>query len=151
MLLERQLEIDLIDAFRSLPGLSAAQIVGSRATGGEKTEDASSPCVVAVVCGFRSNDAFSLTPITVSASVSIVTRIEMDPSSEIHDQIVEEIANKLSYWHKFGNAMTEELSSDRFFAGELRMDGGTGRICDQSARTWSETISFSIRGSEKFS
>ena len=46
--------------------------------------------------------------------------------------------------------MTNELSSEKFFAGELRMDGGTGRIVDKTNRLWTETIQFSIRGSEKF-
>ena len=154
MLIERTLENDLVNILKTLPELSVAQVVGSRTIPEDeydtKTEEADKASVIAVVCGFRSQDAFSLSLITINASVTILTRVEMDPSSELHDKIVEAIANKLSYWHKFGNIMTNELSSEKFFAGELRMDGGTGRIVDKTNRLWTETIQFSIRGSEKF-
>lgn len=76
--------------------------------------------------------------------------MELDTNSEEHDRIVEAVANLLSRWHKFGNEMSEALTSDKFFAGELRMDGGTARVFDTTNATWYETISFSIRGSEKF-
>lgn len=41
------------------------------------------------------------------------------------------------------------LSSDKFLAGELRMDGGSARMLDQNTKTWQDTIQFSIRGAEK--
>lgn len=132
--------------------LSCAQIVGSRTVapqGETKEEEDTAKTIVAVACGFRQNDAFSLTPITMPLSISILTRVELDTTSEEHDRIVEAIADLLSRWHKYGDEMSQALTTEKFFAGELRMDGGTARIFDPTKATWSETISFSIRGSEK--
>lgn len=56
MLIERQLEDDFITTLKSMPELSASQVVGSRevaATGETKTEDDSHATIVAVACGFR--------------------------------------------------------------------------------------------------
>lgn len=133
--------------------LSCAQIVGSRTVapqGETKEEEDTAKTIVAVACGFRQNDAFSLSPITMPLSISILTRVELDTTSEEHDRIVEAIADLLSRWHKYGDEMSQALTTEKFFAGELRMDGGTARIFDPTKATWSETISFSIRGSEKF-
>lgn len=149
MMLERQLEIDVANelsaALSSAPSLSATQIVCSRS--GTKTETQSTS-TVAVACGFRQNDSFSLTPITVNASIAIITRLETDVESETHDEIVETIANKLSYWHKYGVPMAEALSNEKFLAGELRMDGGSARTFDSMTNTWRDTLNFSIRGAE---
>ncbi len=133
MLIERQLEDDFITTLKSMPELSASQVVGSRevaAAGETKTEDDSHATVVAVACGFRQNDAFSLSPITMSMSIAVMTRTELDPTSEGHSRVIEAVADLLSHWHKDGNAMTEALSNEKFFAGELRMDGGTARTYD---------------------
>jgi len=89
-----------------------------------------------------------LTPITVNASIAIITRLETDVESETHDEIVETIANKLSYWHKYGVPMAEALSNEKFLAGELRMDGGSARTFDSMTNTWRDTLNFSIRGAE---
>lgn len=83
-------------------------------------------------------------------TISILTRTELDPTSSKHDAIVEAIADLLSRWHKYGDEMSTALTSEKFLAGELRMDGGTARVFDSTNATWQETISFSIRGSEKF-
>ena len=153
MIIERQLEDAFITTLSAMSELSCAQIVGSRTVapqGETKEEEDTAKTIVAVACGFRQNDAFSLSPITMPLSISILTRVELDTNSEEHDRIVEAIADLLSRWHKYGEEMSEALTTDKFFAGELRMDGGTARIFDPTKATWSETISFSIRGSEKF-
>ena len=105
---------------------------------------------MAVACGFRQNDAFSLSPISMPMSITIMTRSELDPTSEYHDTVVESIADLLSRWHKYGDEMTDALTTEKFLAGELRMDGGTNRVYDTTNSTWSETLTFTIRGSEKF-
>lgn len=154
MMIERQIENDLIDVFKEMPELADAQVVGSREiaqTGKTKSEDDTKTTIVAVACGFRQNDAFSLSPITLAVSITIMTRVELDSTSEVHNRVVEAIADKLSYWHKFGNEMSEVFTNEKFFAGELRMDGGTSRTYDSMTSTWSETLNIAIRGSEKFS
>lgn len=83
-------------------------------------------------------------------SIAVMTRAELDPTSELHDHVVERIADLLSRWHKYGDEMTDALTSEKFLAGELRMDGGTNRVYDTTNSTWSETLTFTIRGSEKF-
>lgn len=115
MMIERQLEETLISQLSALSELSSAQIVGSRTTapqGETKEEKDEKASIVAVACGFRSNDAFSLSPITVSMSISIMTRTELDPTSAGHDAIVEAIANMLSRWHKYGNEMSTVFTND---------------------------------------
>lgn len=47
--------------------------------------------------------------------------------------------------------MSDTLTTEQFLAGELRMDGGTNRTYDAMTGTWSETLTFTIRGAEKFS
>ena len=137
-----------------MPELANAQVVGSRMIPeietGTKTEESDRQSVIAVACGFRTHDAFSLSPISIPVTITVMTRTELDPSSKVHDQVVEEIADHLSRWHRFGEEMTSALTSDRFFAGELRMDGGSGRTYSSATQTWNETISFTVRGSEKF-
>ena len=133
MLIERQLENDFIAELKSMPELSASQVVGSRevaSAGDTKSEEDTKATIVAVACGFRQNDAFSLSPITVSMSITVMTRTELDPTSEGHDTVIEAIADLLSRWHKDGNAMSEALTNEKFLAGELRMDGGTARTYD---------------------
>jgi hypothetical protein len=63
---------------------------------------------------------------------------------------MEAITNLLSSWHRFGDVMADVLSSNGFFAGELRIDGGSGKKYDQSRSVWVESLSFAIRGSERF-
>ena len=153
MIIERQLENAFMSTLSAMPDLSAAQIVGSRtiaAAGQTKSEDSTAPTIVAVACGFRQNDAFSLSPISMPMSITIMTRSELDPTSEYHDTVVESIADLLSRWHKYGEEMSEALTTEKFLAGELRMDGGTNRVYDTTNSTWSETLTFTIRGSEKF-
>ena len=149
MMLERQLEIDIATELSAelsaLPELSCSQIVCSRSGSKNETQ---SPATIAVACGFRQNDAFSLTPITVNSTIAVVTRTETDLESETHDLAVETIANKLSYWHKYGVPMAEALSNECFLAGELRMDGGSARTFDSMTNTWRDTLNFSIRGAE---
>ena len=153
MIIERQLENAFIATLSAMPDLSAAQIVGSRTvapTGQTKEENDTATTVVAVACGFRQNDAFSLSPVTMPLTISIVTRAELDPTSESHDKVVEAIADLLSRWHKYGDEMSEALTTSKFLAGELRMDGGSARVYDKTNAAWQETLSFSIRGAEKF-
>lgn len=153
MLIERELERRLVEAFSE--GLEDAEVVGSRQpsdVGTVKGErDVAARSVVAVSVGFRTHDAFSLTPISVSATVAVTTRAEMDATGECHEAVLEKIADRLSLWHKDADMMTDALSFDRFFAGELRMDGGSGRQYDPNRSTWVETVTFTIRGAERFS
>ena len=46
--------------------------------------------------------------------------------------------------------MSDALTTEQFLAGELRMDGGTNRTYDTMTGTWSETLTFTIRGAERF-
>lgn len=147
MMIERQLEIDLAAALAALPALAGVQIVCSRSGARKETQSRST---VAVACGFRQNDAFSLSPITVNAAVTVMTRTETDTRSELHDAVVEAVADLLSSWHKYGEPMSAALSNEKFLAGELRMDGGSARVLDDLTNTWRDTLNFSIRGAEKF-
>ena len=128
--------------------VGARQETSSGIVKGEK--DVSSGGVVAVSVGLRAHDAFSLSPITVSASVVVSTRAEMDETGLMHEQAREAVTNLLSRWHRYGEEMQTALETERFHAGELRMDGGTGKQFDQTRSAWVESVTFSIRGAERF-
>lgn len=89
MLIERQLEEDLVQEFRLMPELANAQVVGSRMIPeietDTKTEESDRQSVIAVACGFRTHDAFSLSPISIPVTITVMTRTELDPSSKVHD------------------------------------------------------------------
>lgn len=149
MLLEQELEQNLVDAFGALEPLSdGVQIIGSRL--GDKTERDDTKTIVAVSSAFRTHDAFSLSPITVRVGISIVTRGELDSTSQRHNEVVEAIVNQLSFWHKDGVSMQNALSSRKLMAGELRIDSGTAQVYDRTNNIWTDTIGFAIRGAERF-
>ena len=146
MLLEQKLEEDLITEFEKL-NLENCQIISSRQK--NKTEDESYTSLLAVVVGTRSHDAFSLSPITIQVSLSLVSRIEDDTDGTNHCSNVEKILNLLSKWH-FRSELISCLDSEKFHAGELRLNGGSGTVFDSTNRVYSDTISFTIRGAEIF-
>lgn len=152
MILEAQIEQNILSSIESIDELSSYQIVTSRQVGDQiaDIEEANTSGVIAIASGFRANDQFSLSPITINFTITVATRVETDSTSEIHEKAIEAIADKLSYWHKYGNQMSQALSTQKVLVGELRMDGGTGRTYDKVNSIWSESISFSLRGSEKF-
>lgn len=149
MIIERQLENDFVSQFTTILDRDDVQFVSSRDVV-TKTEEKNKSTIVAIAAGFRTNDSFSLSPITVPVSISITTRVELDPLSEKHDEIVEQIVDVLSRWHVFGDEMERVFTNNKFFAGELRLDGGTPRTFDNTNNIWTETISLAIRGAEKF-
>lgn len=148
MILEALLEQKLADEFSSLDQLSGVQIVKSRST--DKTENDDTYSVVAIASGFRQHDNFSLSPITIPVAITIVTRVEGDANSSSHLEIVEAIADKLSYWHKHGDEMQEALTTSKCVANELKMDGGSNSVYDNTQDIWTDTINITIRGAEKF-
>lgn len=74
MILEGLLEQKIIEQLSSIESLSGTQFIASRSA--DKTEDADS--VVAVAAGFRQHDSFSLSPVTLPVTLTIVTRVEDD-------------------------------------------------------------------------
>ena len=154
MLMEKELEARIAGALGEIEALSGAEIVGSRqpsASGTVKGEkDQTAKAVVAVAVGFRSHDDFSLTPVSIPVTVAITTRAEMDATGETHEKMLEAVAGLLSDWHRDGGAMTSALSSGKLFAGELRMTGGSGKQYDSARSAWVESVSFTIRGAERF-
>ncbi len=155
MLIEKELESKVVDALSALDAVGDMEVIGSRqeaSTGVVKGEnDTSKSGVLAVAVGFRTHDAFSLTPISVPVSIVISTRAEMDATGAAHERVLEAVADLLSDWHRDGHAMTEALTCGRFFAGELRMDGGSGKQFDPNRSAWVETVNFTVRGAERFS
>jgi len=153
MILEAQLEQKIVGQLSAISELSSYQILTSRQTvedGKVIEEDDDKDGVVVVASGFRTNDNFSLPMIDVPVALQIMTRTEFDPTSQLHESVIEKIADKLSYWHKFPSPMTTALTTPKFSVGELYMSGGTGRRMDKTNKCWSETIDFKIRGSEVF-
>ena len=148
MIIEAMLEQSIIDALQEELWNADVQIVGSRL--GTKIEDADKKTIVAVASGFRAHDAFSLTLINVPVAISIATRVEGDAQSQEHNATVEKIVDLLVGWHKDGQAMSDALTSWKFLAGELRMDGGTTQTFDRERMIWTDIVNITIRGAERF-
>ena len=151
MLIEQQLEETLAAAIRAMPALADAEIIASRspaAAGYVKGEaDTAAKQIVAVGFGLRQHDDFTLPTVNIEGSISVSTRAEMCPTGIEHEEAVEAIAEKLTAWHYDGSAFSTTFSiANRFFAAELRMDGGTGKVYDAQRAAWTETISFTVRG-----
>jgi len=150
MLIEKELEQRIKAEIETLAALAEYQIVLSRDCDTIKGERKDATGVVAITAGYRQHDAFSLSPISMPVTISIVTRIEQDRTSAKHEAAVEAVSDWLSACHKDGERMTANLSCGKFFAGELRCDGGSGFVFDSDAGVFRETISVTIRGSEIF-
>lgn len=154
MILETELENKIIDELSSISDLSSCQFIGSRQTtkSDEDTiaDDETADTIIAIHTGYRQNDAFSLPTITVPISIQITTRIEKDKSGQKHEKVIEAVSDKLSYWHRYSNVFTTQFTLTKMFCGELTMNGGSGRAFDKDMEIWTENITFSIRGSEKF-
>lgn len=154
MTLETQIENRLIEKLGEMQELSACQIVGSRQIAATDTQtiadDVSADTVIAIHTGYRQHDAFSLSPITVPITIAMSTRIEKDKSGRRHESVFEAVSDQLSYWHKFSDDFTSDFTLPGVFCGEIRMTGGSGRSFDQTDDVWTDTIQFSIRGSEKY-
>ena len=152
MILEQALEKKILDVFRADTDAAnvPAAFVGSRtpedaALIKADPADIGTP-LVALAVGFRASDAFTLSPITINASVAIVTPVEADPTGAAHEATLEVIAERLADWHLDGTAMASALTVPHFSPGELKLDGSSGKLFSQDRRAWLETISFQIRG-----
>ena len=152
MVLEGQVEDRIAAQISELCGPEGISVTCSRGIPdeGTKGEYGGFTSIVGIAAGFRQHDAFSLSPISVPFNVTVGTRIENDPDGTVHEALVERIAGLLSDWHRHGDAMTSALSTPSFFAGELRMDGGSGRSYDRERSLWLDSIQFTVRGSEIF-
>ena len=151
MLIEKELEQKLVSLLSSQ--ISRVQFVGSRdiAEDGQViTENEDVDSVIAIGTGYRTHEAFSLPMIDVRVTIAVCTRVEQDPTGQKHEQIIEKLSDILSLWHFNGTLMEQHLSGSQFVAGELRITGGTGRTFDKTNSIWSESLTFEIRGSQKF-
>lgn len=152
MILEQALEEKILSALKSDANAASvsAAFVGSRAAEDAALlkadpTDIGSP-LVALAVGFRASDAFTLSPITINASIAIVTPVEADPTGAAHEAVLEVVAERLAAWHLDGAAMSNALTVPHFSPGELKLDGSSGKSFAQDRRAWVETISFQIRG-----
>lgn len=153
MLIETAIENRIISAIRAVLADQPVTVIGARQVAASgyvkgKTE-ANTPAVVAVATGFRKNDAFSLSPISISVAVSISSRVETDPTGGIHEKIMESVANLLQTWHDDARGTEKVFDGLPFHFGEIRLDGGAGKSYDDSRDEWTESVSFAIRGAMK--
>lgn len=112
--------------------------------GAEDFEDAS--VIVVVSVGLRSHNEFSLPTIEVRGEISVSTRVELDPNGGKHEEAVEAIVGILDGWHFNGEAFSTAISTDDFYATELRLSGGTGKAYDEDKGAWIESFDFTIIG-----
>lgn len=153
MTLEKQLEDNLLSAFATSE-LSSWQFVTSRQSEqSDYYESDEALGVIAVKVAYRQHDNFSLSPVSIPVTVSINTRIELDPDSTWHEQAVQAMTDVLADWHRYPTNMDEALNNspwNLYYAGELRITGGTGRVLNKEMGVFTDDISFIIRGAERF-
>lgn len=151
MLIEQTLEATIATKLAALTALADAEVIASRspsAAGFVKGEtDTDAKQVIAVSLGLRQHDNFTLPTVNISGSVAISTRAELCPTGAEHETAVEAIAKLFSDWHRDGSSFSTDTSiANEFFSAELRMDGGSGKTFDDQRGIWTESISFTIRG-----
>lgn len=149
MLIEKEVESKIADAIAAL-GIESSLVTASREpaeSGRVKGEiDPTKGVIIAVTIGLRANDAFSLPTADLSGSVAVSTRGEMNATGAAHDETMESVVDLLDGWHFDGQAFSQAVSVDRYFAAEIRLDGGNGKMYNQQTGCWEETFSFTIRG-----
>ena len=148
MLIERQIE-DTIKAALA-EKLDGCEIVGSWSpadAGKVKGEhDKSAKAVVSVYMQPRAHDAFSLPTVNITGTIAIDARVEMCPTMAEVSEIYEAVLKLLDDWHYDGQAFSEALSTEDFFATELALTGGDRVTYDAAIRCWIVSTSFIIRG-----
>ena len=150
MLVETEIEAKIVTAISAaLKGvdvttIGARQVAAAGLVKGET--DVTTRGIVAVSLGFRTNDAFSLSPISIDGSVAITTTLESDATGELNEKAMEAIANLFQKWHDFPQASQVALSTSAFTFGEFRLSGGPGKTFNDTRSAWVESISFTIRG-----
>jgi hypothetical protein len=150
MLIETKLEQAIITAITEVTSDSQVRVLGSRqvsAAGNVKGKlEMDDNAIIVVKTGFRSNDAYSLTPISISGTVVITTSLAHDATGNINDYLCERVANLMQRWHDTPAASTAALSSTNFSFGEFRLDGGSGKTYDDTPAAWVESFNFTVRG-----
>lgn len=150
MLTEKAIESKIMLALEARQ-IGELDLIGTRlssATNVVKGEDSGRPAVAVLQIAFRSNDAFSLPTANIPGSLTLSTLVEASKEDELHDSIFESLVSVFAEWHKNGEKFTNEVSTDDFYATELRLDGGGGKELDRSSRGYKlvETFNFTIRG-----
>lgn len=108
--------------------------------------DASSIGVISLYIEPRSNDSFSLPTANFQGIISLDCRAEQCPTMAEVSEIYEKILDLLDGWHYDAGIFSHVLSSEKFFAAELKLDGGDKVTFDKGACVWNVTIRFTIRG-----
>ena len=153
MLIEEAIERKISELFKDALTVSTfpVEIVGSRVAadaGAVKSDGAAAAAVyLAIACGVRANDAFSLSPVSFEISLALATREEIDPTGAAHEQTLEVLVDALQRLHDDPPAAAAELAVDGLSFGELRLGGSSGKQYDSDRAAWTETLTFSIRGS----
>lgn len=154
MLIEKEVESKIADAIAAL-GIESSIVTASREPAGAgrvKGEiDPTKGVIIAVTLGLRANDSFSLPTADITGSVAVLTRGEMNATGAAHDETMESVVDLLDGWHFDGQAFSKAVSVDRYFAAEIRLDGGNGKAYDRQSGCWTEIFSFTIRGTVRHS
>lgn len=149
MLIEKEVESKIADAIAALD-IESSMVTASREpaeAGRVKGEiNPTKGVIIAVTLGLRANDAFSLPTADIAGSVAVSTRGEMNATGAAHDETMEKIVDLLDGWHFDGQAFSSAVSVDRYFAAEIRLDGGGGKTYNAQTCCWEEVFSFTIRG-----
>lgn len=152
MLIEKELEINIATAIRGLE-IDGAYVLTSRetaVTGEVKDEfDVGAKTIIAVASGIREHTDFENPTADIPFSVAVSTRSEMDATGDAHEIAMNAVIGLLEDWHADGQAFSQAVSTDRYFAAALKIDGGGTKTFDETRSVWIETISFTIRGTIK--
>lgn len=93
-------------------------------------------------------ETYGISTIDMQIQLSLVVRIELDPTGEHLVKYCESISGLLEQWNSVKS--NEELTDfvvEGFIPGGVQISQGQGPDYDSNSKTWSVIFTFSLRGS----
>lgn len=148
MLIERELEEKLKDVIASQ--VTKCEIVGSWSpvsVGQVKGEhDKAAKAIISIYVQPREHDSFSLPTVNINGSIALEARVEMCPTMSEVSEIYETVLGILDDWHYNPDKFSDDMSTDDFYATEIKLSGGDKVTFDRNSNSWIVLMNFSIRG-----
>ena len=149
-MIEKNLEHAIITAIErlELPNLQILGLWQPSATGalkGKQEEDATATLVLKIPP--KSFDTFGICEVTMDVDLALSVRVEKDVDGEMLLKYVEPISDLLDRWNMSEeHDELEDLITQDFYPGGVKVNGGTGPIYDSQSKTWTVTYTFTVRG-----
>lgn len=96
----------------------------------------------------RGWETYGLSTIDMQIQLSLVVRVELDPTGEHLVKYCESISGLLEKWNQTkSNEELTDFAVDGFVPGGVQISQGQGPDYDSDSKTWSVIFTLSLRGS----